>query len=128
MTEPVWITKDVLLFIHDEAILRHGGSAGLRDAGLLESALASPQQVWNYETPEPPMFVLAAAYALAISRNHAFVDGNKRTAHIAAHGFLRLNGVVTNPPVAELAVRMIERLATSEIDRSAYAAYLQCQI
>ena len=76
---------------HDRQLAEHGGGAGLRDAGALDSALARPRNRWEYG--EDDLAVLAAAYAFGIARNHPFVDGNKRTAWVVARGFLRLNGL-----------------------------------
>jgi death-on-curing protein len=87
-----WIRLDVALAIHEAVIAEHGGSLGSRDAGLLESALARPQQAWSYADPQPSAAELAAIYAVAISRNHPFVDGNKRVAFAVLETFLDLNG------------------------------------
>src|SRR2546423_14626820 len=90
MKEPFWLRIDVVLAAHDEQLDEHGGGAGLRDRGLLESALARPLNLYSYG--EASLAKLAAAYAFGIARNHPFVDGNKRTALVAAEGFLGLNG------------------------------------
>lgn len=84
-----WIAHSVVLAIHDEQLAEHGGSPGLRDAGLLESALARPQNLEAYGDPD--IADLAAAYAFGIAKNHPFVDGNKRTSYVVARLFLRLN-------------------------------------
>jgi death-on-curing protein len=86
----IWIRRDVVLAIHDEQVAEHGGQPGLRDAGLLDSALARPMNAAAYAEPDVP--ALAAAYAFGIARNHPFLDGNKRTALVAAELFLELNG------------------------------------
>lgn len=91
MSEPVWVRRDVLEFLHSESIAEHGGADGLRDNGLFESALARPQNLASYEGVTDPAR-LAACYAFGLAKNHAFVDGNKRVAFIAAGLFLRLNG------------------------------------
>jgi len=86
-----WVSEDVVLAIHDEQLAEHGGMKGLRDESLLLSALARPQNLAAYGTPD--VADLAASYAVGIARNHAFIDGNKRTALVAAAGvFLPLNG------------------------------------
>lgn len=90
---PVWIEKRVVLAYHDMQLAEHGGSTGVRDEGLLESALARPQNVAAYADDVPTLYRLAAAYAFGIARNHPFVDGNKRTALVAAIAFLERNGV-----------------------------------
>ena len=90
MTQPVWIDLEVVLAIHDEQLAEHGGQAGVRDRGLLESALARPQNQFAYG--EHALSRLAASYAFGISRNHPFLDGNKRTSLVVAELFLELNG------------------------------------
>lgn len=100
MTE--WVATEVVLAIHDEQIAEHGGSAGVRDTNLLESALARPQQLAAYGDPEPDLAALAAAYAFGIARNHAFVDGNKRTSFVVTRTFLALNGHEISALEAEL--------------------------
>jgi death-on-curing protein len=84
------VQRSVVLAIHDEQIAEHGGQPGLRDAGLLDSALARPMNAAAYGEPDMP--ALAAAYAYGIARNHPFLDGNKRTALVVAELFLELNG------------------------------------
>jgi death-on-curing protein len=88
----VWLEKTLVLAIHDRQISEHGGSAGVRDEGLLESALARPRQLHAYGDPAPDLADLAAALAHGLARNHPFVDGNKRTAHVAYRTLLALNG------------------------------------
>ncbi|HXV62200.1 MAG TPA: type II toxin-antitoxin system death-on-curing family toxin [Vicinamibacteria bacterium] len=89
---PIWIREDVVEAIHSRQLAEHGGSAGVRDAGLLSSALARPRNLLAYSNQVPDLAVLAAAYASGIMRNHPFVDGNKRTAYVVGRLFLRLNG------------------------------------
>ena len=93
MTEIVWLLEETVVAIHHRQIAEHGGGEGLRDEGLLSSALPRPQNLFAYGQPAPDLAALAAAYAYGIARNHPFVDGNKRTALIAARTFLLLNGV-----------------------------------
>lgn len=96
MTVPknvVWVREDVVLAVHLRQLAEHGGGEGLRDEGLLQSALARPQNLLAYGDPQPDLADLAAAYAYGIARNHPFVDGNKRTALIVARLFLLLNGL-----------------------------------
>ena len=93
MAQIVWLLEETVIAIHQRQISEHGGSEGLRDEGLLASALARPPNVLAYAQPLPDLAVLAAAYAYGIARNHPFVDGNKRTALVAARTFLLLNGV-----------------------------------
>jgi death-on-curing protein len=91
MDEPRWISKRAVLAIHREQLAEHGGSDGIRDETLLDSALAKPLNVFSYAA-EPDMFRLAASYAFGIARNHAFIDGNKRTALVVSITFLDRNG------------------------------------
>lgn len=89
--EPIWLDADVALTIHDRQLAEHGGIAGVRDPGMLESALARPVNQWAYG--EDDHAKLAAAYAFGVARNHPFSDGNKRTAWVLARLFLHLNGL-----------------------------------
>jgi death-on-curing protein len=93
MAQIVWLLEETVIAIHQRQISEHGGSEGLRDEGLLASALAHPQNLLAYAQPRPDLAALAAAYAYGIARDHPFVDGNKRTALVAARTFLLLNGV-----------------------------------
>lgn len=94
MKEPVWIREDVVLAIHRRQLAEHGGGEGIRDHGLLGSALARPKNSLAYSSSqdEPDLAMLAAAYAWGLARNHPFVDGNKRTAYVVCRTFLLLNG------------------------------------
>jgi death-on-curing protein len=89
----VWVREDVVLAVHLRQLAEHGGGEGIRDEGLLQSALARPQNLLAYGEPPPDIASLAAAYAYGIARDHPFVDGNKRTALIVARLFLLLNGM-----------------------------------
>jgi death-on-curing protein len=90
--EPRWLSLELLLTVHERQIAEHGGGEGIRDRGLLESALARPRQQFAYGGPEVDLPALAAALGFGIARNHPFVDGNKRTAYVAMRLFLRING------------------------------------
>jgi death-on-curing protein len=92
MQEPLWMEVVDAVIAHDLELAAHGGSAGLRDAGLLESALARPKNIWAYAESMPSLAILAAAYAFGISSNHPFIDGNKRTALLVSFAFLDVNG------------------------------------
>jgi len=92
MAEIVWLLEESVRAIHERQIAEHGGSSGLRDEGLLQSALARPKHLAAYGDPPPDLAALAAAYAFGIARNHPFIDGNKRTALVAARTFLLVNG------------------------------------
>ena len=89
---PQWVILSTVLAIHDEQIAEHGGLPGVRDTGLLESALSRPQNLAAHGDPEPDIAALAAAYAFGIAKNHPFIDGNKRVSAVVTRLFLRLNG------------------------------------
>ena len=122
MSEPVWLGRRVVEAIHDEQIAEHGGTRGLRDAGLVASALARP--INAFADGERDLAALAAAYAFGIARNHPFADGNKRTAFLAAYTFLGLNGRELTAPEAE-AVVMTLGLAAGDLPEPGYAAWLR---
>jgi death-on-curing protein len=92
MTKIVWLLEETIMAIHQRQIAEHGGGEGLRDEGLLSSALAQSQNLFEYGQPRADLAALAAAYAYGLARYHPFVDGNKRTALVAARTFLSLNG------------------------------------
>ena len=92
MSEPIWLELDVVLALHDMQLAAFGGAAGLRDAGLLESALYRPRNVLHYAAVAPSLARLAAAYAFGLVENHPFVDGNERTGLVVSFTFLKLNG------------------------------------
>ena len=117
-----WVPRDVLIAVHEEQLAEHGGAAGLRDEGLFDSALARPRQLANYG--EPDIADLAAAYAHGLVRNHPFIDGNKRTAFVAAQLFLRMNGQRINAPHVDCVMTTLA-LAASDIDETAFAAWLR---
>jgi death-on-curing protein len=91
--EPIWIQQRIVIHVHEESLAEHGGPSGIRDLGMLESALARPKNLFAYAETEPSLQRMAAAYAFGITANHPFVDGNKRTALIASVAFLKLNGL-----------------------------------
>src|ERR1700682_6262239 len=93
MAKIVWLLEETVIAIHYRQISEHGGGEGLRDEGLLSSAMARPKNLLAYSKPRPDLAALAAAYAYGIARDHPFVDGNKRTALVAARTFLMVNGV-----------------------------------
>ncbi|MBI2398703.1 MAG: type II toxin-antitoxin system death-on-curing family toxin [Xanthomonadales bacterium] len=121
---PRWIDEAVALAIHDEQLAQHGGGRGLRDAGLLASALSRPQQLAAYG--EPDVFDLAAAYAFGVARNHPFVDGNKRTAWVLARLLLRLHGHDYGGGDVAAVMTMLQ-LAAGDIDQDGFAAWLRQQ-
>lgn len=120
----VWLEKALVLAIHDRQLAEHGGSAGVRDEGLLESALARPQQSHAYGNPAPDLADLAAALAYGLARNHPFVDGNKRTAHVAYRTFLALNGAELVATDEEKYVAMLA-LAEGGLAERDFAAWLR---
>ncbi len=125
MKEPNWLSETGVRAIHSALIAQHGGAEGVRDANLLDSALARPRNALAYA--EPTLFDLAAAYAYGIARNHPFVDGNKRTALMAAYVFLRRNGYRLIAPEPEAVVIMRE-LASGEIDEAELAAWIAANV
>ena len=93
MKEPNWILPEVVGEIHAQQLVEHGGQEGVRDNGLLESALSRPRNLWSYAKPKPDLAAMAAALAFGVARNHPFLDGNKRTAWVLCRTFLVINGV-----------------------------------
>lgn len=122
MSEPRWITLDQAIRIHAEQLARFGGPAGIRDMGLLESAIARPQNKHAYG--ESDLAALAAAYAFGIARNHPFVDGNKRAAFMVLMVFLRKNGIAFAPG-EPLAAAAILGLAASDIDEEGLTRWIR---
>lgn len=123
MSEWVWLNRAVIIAIHEVQLAEHGGGAGVRDTGLLDSALGKPQQLNNYGEP-PDAAALAASYGYGISRKHPFIDGNKRTGYVAAELFLRLNGWRLNADDASCVVTMLA-VAAGDITEEAFAAWLR---
>ena len=117
MTEPLWADRHALELLHSESIAEHGGADGLRDEGLFESALARPRNLFAYEGVMDHAR-LAASYAFGLARNHAFVDGNKRIAFIAAGLYLRVNGqrLVADQAEATLIMLSVASGAFSETE------------
>ena len=124
MSEWVWLNRAVIIAIHEVQLAEHGGGTGVRDAGLLDSALGKPQQLNNYGEPPPDAAALAASYGYGISRNHPFIDGNKRTGYVAAELFLRLNGWRLTADDASCVVTMLA-VAAGDITEEAFAAWLR---
>lgn len=118
----VWIEEHVVLAVHEEQLAEHGGAQGIRDEGLLQSALARPRHLASYD--EPDVFDLSAAYGFGIARNHPFVDGNKRTAFVAVELFLLLNGADLHADDASCVLTMLS-LAAGDLDEAAFAAWLR---
>jgi death-on-curing protein len=118
----VWIERAIVLAIHNEQLAEHGGLTGIRDEGLLESALARPLNLAAYHTPD--CADLAAAYGYGIARNHPFLDGNKRTAFVAIELFLAMNGYELIAEDADCVLTMFA-LAAGELDEPALAAWVR---
>jgi death-on-curing protein len=118
----IWLLEAIVLAVHDEEIAERGGAEGVRDGGLLSSALAHPQNKASYG--DPSVFDLAAAYASGIIWNHPFIDGNKRAGFLAAYIFLDRNGWEMVAPEAD-AVDAVLALARKEMDEAGFAAWLK---
>jgi death-on-curing protein len=121
VTGPYWLSKEECLALHDLMLSGYGGAAGIRDIGLLESALARPQQLLHYG--KPTLAEMAAAYAAGIVKNHPFLDGNKRTGFMMGAGFLERNGLAFRATEADAVLKTLA-LAAGELDEAAYAAWL----
>jgi death-on-curing protein len=120
--EPLWITYEQAIAIHSRQLRRFGGAPGLRDEGMLRSALERPINKWRYEQAE--LAELASAYAFALAKNHAFVDGNKRIAFIAMRVFLLKNGVAFSPK-PEHATAIILALAAGEVSEESLTRWIR---
>ncbi len=120
--EPIWLDTAIALAVHDRQLAEHGGGSGVRDAGLLESALARPVNQWSYGQVD--LAILAAAYAFGIARNHPFVDGNKRTAWVLARLFLDVNGasLIFEP---EQAIQAMTDLAAGKLTEEQMAEWFK---
>ena len=123
MSEPVWINQQALKLLHSESIAEHGGADGLRDEGLFESALARPQNLHAYDGVND-VARLAASYAYGLAKNHAFVDGNKRVAFVAAGLFLYLNGYRLKADQAE-AVLIVLSVAAGSFSEDELADWIR---
>lgn len=116
----IWLSSQVLLAAHDEQLAEHGGASGIRDQNLFESALARPQNLAAYETPD----VAAAAYAFGLAKNHPFIDGNKRIALIALESFLVLNGFELVADDVQCVMTILS-LASGELDEGQLAEWIR---
>jgi len=119
--EPVWVARELVQVLHERLLAEHGGAPGLRDEGLLDSALARPRQIRAYGDPD--LCALAAAYAYGLVRNHPFVDGNKRVAFMVAYVFLARNGQRLVAPEADATAMMMALAAGA--DEKVFAAWLR---
>ncbi len=118
----IWIDRRALLLLHGESLVLHGGAPGIRDEGLLDSALARPENLAAYGQPD--IFDCAAAYAFGLAKNHPVIDGNKRAAFLGAGMFLRLNGFRLTATQHDATLTMLA-LAASDITEAAYADWLR---
>lgn len=122
MADPIWITVAVALVIHNDQIASHGGVDGLRDLGLLESALAHPR--YQLEYAKVDIWQMSAAYGYGITKNHPFIDGNKRTGFQIMYVFLKVNGYDFQAPEPEV-VRVMQALAAGNFSEVQLAAWLE---
>jgi death-on-curing protein len=120
--EPIWLGTDIALAIHDRQLAEHGGPSGVRDQGLLESALAKPVNKWGYG--ENDLCALAAAYAFGVARNHPFTDGNKRTAWVLARTFMVLNDLQLVFDREE-AIATVQTLAAGDLPEAELASWFR---
>jgi death-on-curing protein len=121
MKEPVWVLRETVLALHERLLAEFGGAAGVRDEGMLESALSRPINLFAYGSPGLPD--MAAAYAFGLVRNHPFVDGNKRIGFATAVLFLELNGYRFSASEIDATVRTLA-LTARELDETGYGAWL----
>ena len=125
MTHWNWVSRAALLLLHDESLVEHGGAPGLRDEGLLDSALARPMNLSLYGSPD--LADLAASYGVALAKNHAFVDGNKRVAFLAVGLFLAVNGFRLGASQVDATLTML-CLAAGDIHEASFAAWIHAHI
>jgi death-on-curing protein len=125
MSQWRWVNRQALLLLHDESLAEHGGTSGLRDSGLFDSALAHPVNLALYG--EPDLAALAAYYGVGLAKSHPFVDGNKRTAFLAVGMFLAVNGyrLVTTQADATLAVM---KVAAGVMDEATFEKWIRAQV
>ena len=122
MKEPEWVLRETVLGLQEQSLSAFGGLAGIRDPGMLDSALSRPANLFAYG--KPTVFDLAASYAYGLAKNHPFIDGNKRAAFVVAVTFIELNGRRFSATEADAAVRTLA-LAAGEMSEAAYAAWLE---
>jgi death-on-curing protein len=122
MTDWNWIDKQLLMLLHDESLVMHGGASGVRDEALLDSALNRAPNLAHYGAPD--YADLAAAYGFGLAKNHAFVDGNKRAAFLSVGLFLGLNGYKLTATQVDATLTMLA-VAGGEMDEAAFAAWMR---
>lgn len=126
MTNFVWVLKEIVLAVHDEQLAEHGGLEGVRDMGMLDSALVRPHHMITYDNCNDPA-KLAAAYVYGISRNHPFIDGNKRVAFVVAVLFLHLNGYKLTAADSDCVITMLS-VASGKVSEDTLAEWFQKNI
>lgn len=122
MKKPAWVLREVVLILHEQSLAQFGGAPGVRDEGLLDSALGKPQNFFAYG--KPSLFDLAASYAFGLVKNHPFIDGNKRVGFVVAVLFLELNGYKFQATEVDAALRTLS-LAAGEMKEAAYSEWLK---
>jgi len=122
MKAPVWVRRDVVLAVQEMLLAEHGGAAGIRDEGMLDSALGRPENLFAYG--KPTVFELAASYAFGLAKNHPFIDGNKRIGFATGILFLELNGYVFTASEVDAVLKTLA-LAASEMTEATYATWIQ---
>jgi death-on-curing protein len=122
MKTPAWVHRETVLLLHEQSLAEFGGEGGIRDEGLLDSALKKPENLFSYG--KPTHFDLAASYAFGLVKNHPFIDGNKRAGFVTAVVFLELNGYEVQASEADAAVKTLA-LAAGELSEKEYAAWLK---
>jgi len=118
----IWLDASILLAVHDEQLVEHGGISGIRDTGMFESALSKPKNLAAYG--EPDFAELAASYGFGLAKNHPFLDGNKRTTFVAVELFLRLNGYALKADDVACVLTMLA-VASGDMDEASFAAWLR---
>ena len=127
MKEPRWLLDSVVPAIHRRQLAEHGGLDGIRDAGMLASALARPKNLFAYSEPKPDIVALAASYAFGIVRNHPFVDGNKRTAFVVCRTFLKRNGHDIDASESEKYLEFLG-VADGSVSEEAFVQWLRSRL
>jgi len=127
MDEPRWLKETVVAAIHQRQLAEHGGLEGVRDRGMLSSALARPRNTFAYTDPKPDLATLAAAYAFGVIKNHPFVDGNKRTAYVLCRTFLKLNGKDIDAPDVEK-YQTVVAVADGSLSEEGFAEWIRSKL
>lgn len=122
MKKPVWVLREVVLILHEQSLAQFGGAPGVRDEGLLDSALSKPQNLFAYS--KPSLFDLAASYCFGLLKNHPFIDGNKRVGFVVAVLFLELNGYKVQATEVDAALSTLA-LAAGSMNEAAYSEWLK---